>query len=132
MWVSPNHPDPPRQADPPEDPGRRLCTLARGTAELRVSLATYGSASRPYISLRVWEPGYDGSPYPTKSGCSVRIHEIDEVISALEHAKSILLEGERPRDDRRGEAPAGKGVDRTVERSTVRPSSDTPRDDERP
>jgi hypothetical protein len=107
MYVSPNHPEYERLTSPKagfEDQGKRLATLPRGTAELRVSLATYGSALRPWISLRVWEPGYDGQPYPTKSGCSVRIHEIDDVISALEHAKSILA-GERPRED----SPEPKG-----------------------
>jgi hypothetical protein len=111
MYVSPNHPEYERLTSPPapiEDQGTRLATLPRHASELRVSLAEY--QGRPYVSLRVWEPGaYDPGLYPTQKGVSVRTSELDHVISALEHAKSIL----------EGEDPGGKGI----------ASSDTPRDD---
>ncbi len=53
MWVSPNHPNPPRPYSPPQESGQRLATFPRhGGEELRVNLAEY--EGHPYVSLRVW------------------------------------------------------------------------------
>jgi hypothetical protein len=59
MYVSPNHPNPPKPyvpSAPPEETGRRLATFPRGPdAELRVSLDTYKGSD--FVSVRVWERG---------------------------------------------------------------------------
>lgn len=107
MYIKPGY-TPPGTSPPPVDAGRRLATLPRRFGELRIALSEY--QGHQYISFRVWEPGaYDPGLYPTQKGVSVRTSELDHVISALEHAKSIL-DGERPREDRRGEGPAEPNV----------------------
>jgi hypothetical protein len=56
MWVSPNHPNPPRQAAAPQESGERVATFARhGGEELRVNLAEY-----------------EGHPYTHRSGFGLR------------------------------------------------------------
>ncbi len=112
MWRNPNpsH-QPPSPQGPPEDRGERLATLPRGQGEeLRVSLDEY--EGRPYISLRVWSVASDGSWWPTKKGCSVRIREISEVARALMVARD-LIEGPRNAPARRA-LPSGRGQDGPV------------------
>jgi hypothetical protein len=60
MWVSPTHPNPPKQASPPPDPGQVLATMPRndGRDELKVILDTYNG--RPFISVRLWERDRSG------------------------------------------------------------------------
>jgi hypothetical protein len=107
MYIKPGY-TPPATSPPPVDAGRRLLTLPRHDGELRISISQY--QGNDYLSIRVWEPGaYDPGLYPTKKGVSIRISEIDHVLSALEHAREIV-EGERPREDRRREGPAEKQV----------------------
>lgn len=87
MYVSPNHPNPPRLAEPPHDEGERLATLPRGDGreELRVTLKSY--EGRPYVALRVWEKDDQGRLWPVKNkGCSVRLGEAAAVADALTRA----------------------------------------------
>ena len=81
MWVNPRLPAP-VQPEAPQDHGHRLLTLPRGRGEeMRVSLDEYNG--KPFLSLRVWAIGQDGQWWPTKKGCSVRIHELTDVAGAL-------------------------------------------------
>jgi hypothetical protein len=68
----------------PKPEGVRLATFERAEGELRWSFDTY--EGKPFVSGRVWMRGPDGKFYPTKKGISVRIKEIDDVVSALEKA----------------------------------------------
>jgi hypothetical protein len=113
MWVNPNHPSPPRQADPPEERGRRLATIPRGDdVELRVSLDSY--RGHPYLSLRLWgQDVLSGEWWPLKGrGLSIRVGELEQVVDALESARRTLarLESEQ-RDGRRPPfgPPASRG-----------------------
>lgn len=113
MWRNPRYPAPeaPARDDrqgPPEDRGERLATLPRGQGEeLRVSLDEY--EGRPYISLRVWAIGQDGSWWPTKKGCSVRIREITDVAQALMRANDMIF---GPRCPSPPALPAARGYRR--------------------
>jgi len=90
MWISPNHPNPPRQSQPPVEQGRRLIALPRGEGreELRVSLDEF--KGRPYVSLRVWERDASGHWWPTKRGVSVRLSEARDVAEALLEALDLV------------------------------------------
>ena len=83
MWVSPNHPNPPRPYSPPQESGQRLATFPRhGGEELRVNLAEY--EGHPYVSLRVWAPGPDGQLLPVKGkGLSVKLREVAGLAEVL-------------------------------------------------
>ena len=90
MYISPNHPDPPRRPEPPPDDGRRLGAVSRGDGrdELRVTLKTF--AGRPFVSLRVWSRDDDGAWWPVKGkGVSVRLGEVSGVIEALRRAAAV-------------------------------------------
>src|SRR4051794_20663412 len=101
MWVSPNHPDPPRSPAAPQDTGYRLATFERhGGEEFRVSLAEY--RGHPFVSLRVWAPGSDGQWWPVKGkSVSVKLGEVAELAEALETLASQLGDG----GDRRAGGP---------------------------
>lgn len=98
MWISPNHPNPPRQlqAEPPTEQGQRLVTCVRPgrrgepDAELRVCLDKF--EGHAYLSLRVWQEDADGAWWPTKRGVSVRLSEAHAVamalLSALDQART--------------------------------------------
>ena len=118
MYISPNHPDPPRRPEPPPDDGRRLGAVSRGDGrdELRVTLKTF--AGRPFVSLRVWSRDDDGAWWPVKGkGVSVRLGEIAGVIDALRRADAAAGELDRrrqpprpaPRESRQGVAGPGGG-----------------------
>ena len=88
MYVSPNHPDRERLTARPKEPaesGRRLATFDRGTEQFRIVLSEFRGF--PFVSLRVWAPGPDGSMLPVKGkGCSIRMGEVEElgrVLTAL-------------------------------------------------
>lgn len=83
MWVSPNHPNPPKPSAPPRDTGQRLATFPRQDGEeLRVSLAEYNG--HPYVALRVWAVGQDGQSWPVRGkGVSVRLREVAGLADAL-------------------------------------------------
>jgi hypothetical protein len=83
MWVSPNHPNPPRQTEAPQEQGERLATFARGDGvELRVTLAEY--QDRPYVALKVWERNQAGAWWPAKGkGVSIRLRELSELLDVL-------------------------------------------------
>ena len=103
MWVSPNHPDPPRRPEPPGDNGERLATFDRGPGvEMRVCLSEY--EGHPYISLRVWEVGRDGAWWPTRRGGSVRISEAAELAEVL-----AAVAGATPAGTPRARRDPGRG-----------------------
>jgi hypothetical protein len=104
MWISPNHPNPPRQAAAPQESGGRVATFARhGGEELRVSLAEY--EGHPYLSLRVWAPGTDGQLWPVRGkGLSVKLREVAGLAEVLATVAGRIGAGDR-QDDRRQEGP---------------------------
>ena len=83
MWVSPNHPNPPRPYSPPQETGQRIATFQRHAGEeLRVNLAEY--EGHPYVSLRVWAPGPDGQLLPIRGkGLSIKVREVAGLAEAL-------------------------------------------------
>jgi hypothetical protein len=91
MWVSPNHPNPPRTAAPPQDDGVELATFPRGDGkELRIRLKTYNN--NPYISLVLWERGW-----PVKGrSLSIRLREVEAMTEALQRAGELAETIERP------------------------------------
>lgn len=87
------HPNPTRGASnrpPPEPTGEVIARFARPgsrgkpDAELRLTLDTY--LGRPYLGLRLWEADRNGSWWPTKKGCSVRLNEAAGLADALAEA----------------------------------------------
>jgi len=86
MWVNPNHPNPPRQAVPPQEQGARRATFPRGPGvELRACLDEY--EGHRYFTLRVWEQGrHDGEWWPTRKGVSVRLSEAHDLARVLAEA----------------------------------------------
>jgi hypothetical protein len=110
MYVSPNHPNPPRQATAPQESGQRVATFPRGDGvELRVNLAEY--LGRPYLALRVWERDQAGAWWPVRGkGCSVRIGECEELADALARVVGRIGAADRQDDPRQeGPPPARRG-----------------------
>ena len=107
MWVSPNHPNPPRACQAPADDGEPLGSFPRGDGrdELRVTLKTY--EGKPYVSIRVWSRDERGQFWPVKNkGCSVRLPEVAGVCEALQAAFKAVKELTR---ESRPERPAESG-----------------------
>jgi hypothetical protein len=133
MWINPNHPNPPRQADAPRENGDRLVTFERhGGEELRVSLAEFNG--HPFVSLRVWAPGQDGQLWPVRGkGISVKLREVAGLAEALAAVAGQLGDGTpNGRGDRKAESLAdavGSAI-RDVERSGSR--SPRPRSEQQP
>lgn len=100
MWVSPNHPNPPRLSGPPREQGERLATFPRGDGEeLRVNLAEYNGY--PYLALRVWTAGPGGQWWPVKGkGVSIRLREVAGLAEALTAVAEWIADTRGP--DRRG------------------------------
>jgi hypothetical protein len=119
MWVSPNHPNPPRQAAAPQEQGERVATFIRhGGEELRVSLAHY--QGHPYLSLRVWAPGTDGQLWPVRGkGLSVKLREVAGLAEVLAAVAGRIGAGDR-QDDRREGPPSTR-------RGSARPPFDATR-----
>src|SRR5262249_40284131 len=99
MWITSKFKDQYQSPGPLEDEGRRLATLPRGdNVELRVTLSEF--RGRPFIALRIWERGGDGQLWPMKGrGCSIRLHELGEVIGALRSAEDLAGVRAQPRRD---------------------------------
>lgn len=119
MWVSKNHPDYERLTRPldtaPVEQGQRLAAIPRnrGDEELRIDLSEFNG--RPYVSLRVWGKDQQGQWWPVKGkGLSVRLHEIEETIFALERARATVEQGSPPDDS--PSPPADPGRPQYVER----------------
>jgi hypothetical protein len=116
MWVSPNHPNTPRQTAAPQESGERVATFTRhGGEELRVSLAEY--EGHPYLSLRVWAPGQDGQLWTVRGkGLSVKLREVSGLAEVLASVAGRIGAGATDRQDgrREGPPPARRG-------STARP-----------
>lgn len=67
--------------EPPKESGKRLATIPRGDdAELRVVWDEY--EGKPYVGIRVWELR-DGTAYPTKTGCTVRLRELADFADGI-------------------------------------------------
>lgn len=72
----------PAEPQPPAEDGERLLTLPRGgEQELRLNLCEY--EGRPYLALRLWERGRGGAWFPTRKGCSIRMHEAGQLAEVL-------------------------------------------------
>src|SRR4051812_46182488 len=97
MWVSPNHPNPPRQNEPPPDDGQELTTVRRSDGhELRLRLKSY--QGRPYVSVQLWcdRPG-DGC-WPVKGrSVTFRLNELGAIIDALQGAVGAAGDLDRQR-----------------------------------
>jgi Transcriptional Coactivator p15 (PC4) len=109
LYVSPNHPNPPRQAAAPEDTGQRLVTFPRNQGdELRVSLAEFNGFA--FVSIRVWERDRSGAWWPTKKGASIRLRECGELAEVLARVAGRIEAGDRQADRRQeGPPPARRG-----------------------
>lgn len=95
MYISPNHPNPPRASEPPPESGQRIATFPRGDGvELRVNLASY--QGHEYLALRVFERDRAGQWWPCKGkGCSIRMNEAGPLGDVL----AELASGGRPEPD---------------------------------
>lgn len=100
MYVSPHHPNPPRQAEPPVDDGQELATIQRPDGhELRLRLKAYND--RPYVSAQLWSRNPDGTAWPVKGrSVSFRMGELAGVIDALQAAIGAGGEHQRQQDRR--------------------------------
>ena len=71
---------------------RRLATLERknGEEQIRWSWDVFappsGEPSR-YVSVRKWFRDTDGAWRPTKAGATIRLNELDEVVTALQRVQ---------------------------------------------
>lgn len=107
-----------RQAQPPEENGRRLACVGRGPdEELRIHWSTY--QDRPFLSLRLWVRNDQGQWWPDpKRGMAIRVKELPDVAEALAEALELADEhlARSPRQAGRGDAPRagadGSGVPR--------------------
>jgi hypothetical protein len=97
MWISPNHPNPPKQNQVPEERGERLALFPRGPREeMHVTLDTFKNSQ--FLRLQLWE--IDGFPIKGK-GCSIRLGEVVELRDVLD---KLIVE---------------LGLDRKLARATV-------------
>jgi hypothetical protein len=116
VWVSPNHPNPPRQPGPPPDDGRELVTIRRRDGhELRVRLKTY--ESHPYVLIQLWKLDAHGAAWPVKGrSTSIRMGEIGDVIDALQLALldslAVVDRGQSGTDGQGGNADLPLFVDK--------------------
>jgi hypothetical protein len=138
MWVSPNHPDRERltrgstvgqvqRPEPPQDHGRRLASFARGKqggprSELRVSLDRFNG--HEFISARVWTANREGEMWPTRSGVTIRLREVEAFIDALREGAELAERGEgrsgadpRPEQAKNRQSGQGDFVDDRAGRS---------------
>jgi hypothetical protein len=78
---------------PPHDGETVLADIPRGDdGMLRLSIAEF--KGHRYVATRVWTLARDGSAwFPTKSGGSIRLREIDDVVAALHEARRRTAEG---------------------------------------
>lgn len=85
------HPPKPQAPRAPIDPGKILvaCNRQDGTV-LRVALKEY--EGRPFLDLRVWNPGElgTGQLLPSKKGVSLKVRELPDVVEALMTAMQEL------------------------------------------
>src|SRR4051812_17372806 len=90
MYVSPNHPDPPRAAAPPEDDGQELATIPRKEGEqLRIRLKEFRGSR--FVWIQPWSPGADGRLWPIRGkGVSLRLGELADVVNALHRVDELV------------------------------------------
>lgn len=118
MWRNPKYPAP-EPTPPPEPSGELLISFPRPgrgrgpDAELRVSLDEF--QGHPFVSVRLWNRGPDGSWYPTKKGCSVRLAEAEDLADVL--AKAAQLAGKPAARPRAASTPRRGGPARQPEPS---------------
>src|SRR5438477_303213 len=106
MYISPNHPCPPKTSAPPEDDGQDLGTIERRDGEqLRVRLKQY--CGRDFVWIQPWSPGPDGRLWPQRGrGVSIRINELADVLRALVKVDGILKQGQEQHLADRRQRPA--------------------------
>ena len=77
----------------------RLATLVRnqGKEEIRWSWDEFvsedGKASK-YVSARKWFKGEDGEMHPTRSGVTIRLAELDDVLAGLKRLEAARKKAE--------------------------------------
>lgn len=59
---------------PPVERGERLATLARGDSEVRITWDEF--EGKPYLSVRLWTKDTNGNWWPSKTGITIRRHEL--------------------------------------------------------
>ena len=112
MWISPNHPNPPRQAAPPQEAGERLATCERPKGEeLRVTAETYNN--HPYVRIQAWIRNDHGEYWPIKGKCAtIKPRELGAIIQALRQAERLIAEGHGAAPGRHdGRQPSGRTPD---------------------
>jgi hypothetical protein len=117
---TPATPTPAPAPGPPEDRGDRLLTLPRndGAEELRVVKDEY--QGHPYLSLRLWRRGEDGSWYPTPKGCSIRMSECCLVADVLQKIHQGRTSQRTGRQDWRQNAKLALGNQPSSEKGRVK------------
>jgi hypothetical protein len=104
MWRNPRYPAP-GPATPPENAGELLLSLPRNNGdELRISLDEFHD--RKFVSLRLWTRGSGGELWPSAKGVTVRLHEADRVVAAIEAAVDLARQSPRPGPAAGAAAPA--------------------------
>jgi hypothetical protein len=119
----------------PVEHGQRLATFVRGRhgeEQLRVNLCEY--EGHPYVSIRLWTKGQDGSWWPTKKGTSVRMAECSELAEVLanvarQHESARLAGPDRRQDPLPGARGSSRWGGRQPQRSLPAPRDSAGSDD---
>ena len=98
---------PEQQQAPPESSSREIAVFERPgkgrgpDTELRMDLSEY--MGYPFVNLRLWTKGPDGSWYPTRKGLSIKIRECKNLAdSLLEAARLASVAQNRAAGPQRG------------------------------
>lgn len=105
MWRK----DPSTVPTPPEPTGEPICHFDRDRGEKRLEVRLQEYEGHPFVSVRVWARGQDGALWPTKSGLSIRMRELPELVQALQE---LAGQGRGPAH---GVAPRRQGGARRAE-----------------
>ena len=115
---------PQRQTNAPEEQGHRVATIRRSRdEELRISWCEY--EGRPYVNLRMWKLGEDGSTWwPVKEkGLTIRIRELPDLADAV---AELLNLASSYRDWRAQGGQAGPGATRPTRYDPARLPAPSP------
>jgi hypothetical protein len=120
MWVSKNHPNPPRAPEPVEEWGERLLTLPRGPGqEMRLNRCEYNGV--PYLTWRLWQADPAGVFRPTVKGATIRRREAGELARALAGFADAQQAPARDDGPREG---SGQGMSPMGDKSIPGPADD--------
>jgi hypothetical protein len=113
-----------RTATPPTENGRRIGTIERSADEqIRVNWSEF--EGKPFVSLRLWKRGDDGSWWPDgKRGMSVRIRELPDLAAAIAEALDLAEASQRQwREQQANRPPAPMPGRRQIDPATLPPPS---------